>query len=265
MALNKLKKSSIFFTAIFLSTTVFADEQNQLFGIWQVTEASINTESQRTLNYQYNDDRLVGREITIAPESISANFPGCVHCPLPDFKSEPMTLDTWVAKTEGDTDGANAKSYNLNSPGNEKVTVFTTRCAAGNFSSGGDASGNALLALSQHKIRLNWSDGIILTLQPVDAKTAPAPSFDCAKASNETEKAICGDRELASYDVSVKRSFDFFRQQAGEVGNSGLQQQITQEQKSWLRERNVCGKDKACLKTAMQNRLEALAHIMDGQ
>ncbi|MEE3664818.1 hypothetical protein V2I52_23385 [Brenneria sp. g21c3] len=264
MALNRLKKSSIFFAAVFLSTTVFADAKNQLFGIWQVTEASINTESQRTLNYQYNDDRLVGREITISPKSISANFPGDVHCSSPVFKSEPMTLDTWVAKAEGDADGANAKSYNLNLSGNEKVTVFTTRCAAGNFS-GGDAGGNALLALSQQKIRFNWSDGIILTLQPVDAKAAPAPSFACAKASNKTEKAICGDRELASYDVSVKRSFDFFRQQAGEVGNSDLQQQITQEQKSWLQERNACGKDKVCLKTAMQNRLEALAHIMDGQ
>ncbi len=30
-------------------------------GEWQVKQAFINTESERTLNYQFNDDRLVGR------------------------------------------------------------------------------------------------------------------------------------------------------------------------------------------------------------
>ncbi len=264
MHLSTLKNIGIFIPAIFLSTTVLANTQNEIFGAWQVTQASVNTESQRTLNYQYNDDRLVGREINIAPTLITANFPGGVHCQTPEFKNESMTLDAWITKTEGTADSASAKSYNLKAPGNEMVKVFATRCESGNFS-GGDSASNALIALSQKKMRINWSDGVILTLIPVNTNSAAVPSFSCTQASNVTEKEICSDRELASYDVSVNRSFNFFRQQAVEVANKNLQKQIIQGQKSWIQERNTCGKDKTCLKKAMENRLETLAHIMDEQ
>lgn len=263
MSQHILKIASFYLPVIFLANTVFANTQNHIMGTWQVSEASINTESQRTLNYQYNDDRLVGREMTITPTSISANFPGGVHCQGAEFNNESMTLDAWLIKTEGTADSASAQSYRLKSPGNEEVTVFTTHCSTGNFS-GGDTVGNALIALSQQTMRLNWSDGIILTLFPVKANTTE-PSFPCAKASSVTEKTICGDRELASYDVSVNRSFSFYRQHAAGVENSDLQQQITQGQRRWLQVRNSCGKDKACLKDAMQNRLETLAHSMDNQ
>ncbi|GAA3894224.1 hypothetical protein GCM10022405_19660 [Gibbsiella dentisursi] len=263
MSLHILKIASFYLPAIFLSHAVSANTQNHIMGTWQVVEASINTESQRTLNYQYNDDRLVGREMTITPTSIAANFPGGIHCQVTEFNNESMTLDAWITKTEGTADSASAQSYHLKSPGNEEVTVFTTHCSTGNFS-GGDTVGNALIALSQQRMRLNWSDGIILTLFPVKANTAVA-SFPCAKASSVTEKTICGDRELASYDVSVNRSFNFYRQHAAEVANNDLQQQITQGQKRWLLVRNSCGKDKTCLKATMQNRLETLAHSLDNQ
>jgi len=244
------------------SVSVLADDQSDLMGKWQVIGASVNTESQRTLNYQYNDDRLVGRELTITSQSILSNLPGGSRCQSPSFKQQALTLDSWVIKAVGEADSASAKSYQLGVPGSESITAFSIDCQQGAFS-GGDDGDNALIAFSAHKIRLNWSDGIILTLAPAEVNTSPQPSFSCAKASNETENAICSDGELAAYDVSVDRAYNFWRKQAGTVGNSLVQRRLIKTQKAWLHERNSCGEDKTCLKTQMQQRLESLAHVMD--
>jgi len=246
------------------SVSVLADDQSDLMGKWQVIGASVNTESQRTLNYQYNDDRLVGRELTITPQSIFSNLPGSSRCLSPAFKQQALTLDAWVSKAMGEADSVSAESYHLDAPGSESVTVFSINCQNGTFSGEGDAD-NVLIAFSADKIRLNWIDGTILTLIPADANTLPQPSFSCAKASNETENAICGDGELASYDVSVARAFNFWRKQAVAVGNSVVQHRILKTQRAWLHERNSCGEDKTCLRTQMQQRLESLAHAMDEQ
>ncbi|MFZ4835055.1 lysozyme inhibitor LprI family protein [Rouxiella sp. Mn2063] len=246
------------------SVSVLAEDQTDLMGKWQVVGASINTESQRTLNYQYNDDRLVGRELTITPQSILSNLPGSNHCQSPSFQQQELTLDSWVKKAVGEAESADAKSYNLGSPGNDSVTVFNINCQNGTFSGEGDAD-NVLIALSRHKIRLNWSDGTILILIPADTNTLPQPSFSCAKANNDTENAICNDAELAAYDVSVDRAFNFWRKQAVAAGNSVVQHRILKTQRAWLHERNSCGEDKTCLRTQMQQRLESLAHAMDEQ
>jgi len=246
------------------SVSVLADDQSDLMGKWQVIEASVNNESQRTLNYQYNDDRLVGRELTITPQSILSNLPGGSRCQSPSFKQQALTLDSWVRKTIGEAESASVKSYNLDSPASGNVTVFSVNCQRGSFSGEVEAD-NVLIAFSTHKIWLNWSDGTILTLAPAEANTLPQPSFSCAKASNETENAICSDGELAAYDVSVDRAYNFWRKQAGTVGNSLIQHRLIKTQKAWLHERNSCGEDKTCLKTQMQRRLESLAHVMDEQ
>lgn len=84
------------------------------------------------------------------------------------------------------------------------------------------------------------------------------PSFDCARARGWDERAICGDRDLATLD---RRVADAFRQalEAAPAQRDRLQA----EQRSWLAERRRCekpasGTPQGCLRTSMASRATTL-------
>ena len=78
------------------------------------------------------------------------------------------------------------------------------------------------------------------------ALAASAPSFDCAKASTEVEKMICGDEEVAAVDRAVARLY------AGL--STADRRQLFTSQADWLNERNACNHRK-CLLAAYDDRL----------
>ena len=59
-----------------------------------------------------------------------------------------------------------------------------------------------------------------------------AASFDCHKATTETEKAICADPELSALDEFVAASYKLSRN-----GSSDKQKVLT-EQRAWIEERD---------------------------
>lgn len=232
-------------------------------GEWQVKQAFINTESERTLNYQFSDDRLVGRFLSVTDKGISTSLPGGSNCQSPTIKENGSTLNAWIAATQSIPEKDAAKTYELGLDGKAKAQVENITCASGNFSNG-DPGADASFAVVNKSVLLNWTDGTILLLAPVDKNSKPKASFDCAKAASAPEKAICSDRELASLDSSVARSYRSFRQEAVKVGNKDLDKQLQSQQKAWLSQRNSCNADTQCLKKSMNDRLETLAHSLDG-
>ena len=232
-------------------------------GEWQVEKAFINTETERTLNYQFNDDRLVGRFLSVTPQGISTTLPGGSNCQSPSMKESSSTLDAWVAATQSIPEKDAAKTYELGLDGSAKTQVENITCASGHFANG-DAGSDASLAFVNQRLLLNWTDGTILLLKPVDKNSKPQASFDCAKAASAPEKAICGDRELAALDNSVARSYKAFRKEAASLGNNDLENKLQSQQKAWLSQRNSCNGDVQCLKKSMNDRLETLAHSLDG-
>ncbi|WP_082022432.1 lysozyme inhibitor LprI family protein [Enterobacter sp. Bisph1] len=253
-------------TAIFAAFMLpfFAQASNTpLQGEWQVEEAFVNTETERTLNYQFNDDRLVGRFLSITAQGISTTLPGGANCQSPTFKESSTTLDAWIAATQSIDEKGAAKAYDLGLEGNAKTQVETVTCATGHFANG-SPGGNASLASINQRLLLNWTDGTVLQLKPVDKNSKPQPSFNCVKAASASEKAICGDRELASLDQSVARSYASMRTEAVTVGNKELEKKLQTQQKAWLTQRNSCNADVQCLKKSMNDRLETLAHSLDG-
>lgn len=232
---------------------------------WKVNEVKINTESERTLNYQLNDDRLVGRTIVFDKSQIISNLPEKINCQLPTYSSSEKTLDSLIHDAMGDADSANAKSYELDIKGDKIVTVINTTCGKGSFG-GGDTDKNSWIALTgNHEMIVNWYDGSILTLSPLSNGATPEPSFSCSKAQSSSEKAICSDYELSSYDKSVNNSWKSAKEGAVSVGNNQQLKEIINSQKEWLKKRNACGSDKECLKNVMVNRLNVLSSITDGQ
>jgi uncharacterized protein len=83
-----------------------------------------------------------------------------------------------------------------------------------------------------------------------------AASFDCNKATTETEIAICNDPELSALDERLSGVYVRGRQVTKNVSGSNLE--IQNNQIDWLNKRNQCGSETSCLLLAYQTRLEEL-------
>lgn len=86
--------------------------------------------------------------------------------------------------------------------------------------------------------------------------TTHAASFDCAKASTATEKAICADPALSTLDSDLAAAF----KNALTLWPAGNWSTfIRREQRDWIKVRDSnCKADRACLKNEYESRLTLL-------
>jgi hypothetical protein len=77
------------------------------------------------------------------------------------------------------------------------------------------------------------------------------PSFDCAKATNNAERLVCADSQLAALDVKMAQ---LYKQGLTSVTDANA---FSGEQQVWLSMRDVCG-DKQCLILAYNDRIKEL-------
>jgi uncharacterized protein YecT (DUF1311 family) len=262
MSVSKATAIVMFSGTLFLSAITQAQTSSSPMGNWQIAKVSINNQAQRTLEYQHDDDRLVGRFVTVSPASIVADLPGGVNCQSPVFSQHDKKMNDWITDVFGQGDDASAENYRLGIAGTENAKISTVECKTGAFTTG-DSDHNADFVFVENKVFLNWTDGTLLTLMPADENAKPVASFNCDKAESDTEKAICGNRTLASLDTSVSRSYSWYRQEAARLDNRELQTKLVTQQKAWLKQRNACASDATCLQKSMQNRLESLSHSLD--
>ncbi len=78
------------------------------------------------------------------------------------------------------------------------------------------------------------------------------PSFDCAKASTFSEKAICSDTLLGKLDGALSENYKYML--ASDIGD-GARNDLKTTQKNWLVERNKCANNQ-CLVNAYRKRLD---------
>lgn len=87
---------------------------------------------------------------------------------------------------------------------------------------------------------------------------APAqPSFDCSRALTATERQICGRDHLSSLDREMATLY-------GSVVGSGdarLRVAIGLWQKTWLRQRDICGADATCIDRQYRGRIAELRAV----
>ncbi|MDI9105840.1 hypothetical protein DMW62_03100 [Serratia marcescens] len=86
---------------------------------------------------------------------------------------------------------------------------------------------------------------------------AQAASFDCAKAANRDEQAICANRTLNDLDVQMATKYQFLRGLFA-MGARGAMQD---SQQAWLAKRQRCGDDTACLLQSYRTRIAELDDI----
>lgn len=109
----------------------------------------------------------------------------------------------------------------------------------------------------QHDNQLTWSSvkkyvGTtlgFLVLFIICSGTLQAASFDCSKATSNSEFAICGDDELSVLDVLLDEAYQLAR------SSSNLDSQT-----EWLAQRDACD-DRLCLRNEMGIRIAELLHL----
>ncbi|AJE48269.1 lysozyme inhibitor LprI family protein [Celeribacter indicus] len=93
------------------------------------------------------------------------------------------------------------------------------------------------------------------------APAAMAASFDCDLPDlAPDEQVICDTRELNDADVRMVTTFDFLTG----LFAMGMRGSIQDSQIAWLKQRQACGADAACIRDAYDRRQKALEEIYQG-
>ena len=89
---------------------------------------------------------------------------------------------------------------------------------------------------------------LLLFIQPISAA-----AMDCTKAANDVENTICANKPLYELDVQLG---SLYRQLMATT--TAAQPEIKRTQRAWLKTRNACADDVACLDGSYRQRLQAL-------
>ena len=90
--------------------------------------------------------------------------------------------------------------------------------------------------------------------------TSNAASFDCdAEKLAADEKVICDNRELNDADVKMVTTFELLSGLFA-MGNRG---HLQDDQSAWLKTRQACGAEKACIANAYAVRMKQLTDAYD--
>ncbi len=92
------------------------------------------------------------------------------------------------------------------------------------------------------------------------AHAKDVPSFDCAKASNDVERTICANEQLAASDATVAANYrQLLKYRTGKDAKV-----FKDEQRAWLKRRNKCGTNVACLSDAYDFRYSEMCTVTSG-
>ncbi|TDN51712.1 uncharacterized protein DUF1311 [Buttiauxella sp. JUb87] len=81
-----------------------------------------------------------------------------------------------------------------------------------------------------------------------------AASFDCSKATTAIEHAICDNETLSQLDSTLNEKYQTAMANLSDEGASELRK----NQRSWLKERDACNADAACLENLFNQRKSSL-------
>jgi uncharacterized protein len=98
-----------------------------------------------------------------------------------------------------------------------------------------------------------------LLVASVPADAADYTPIDCSKASSPAERAVCRSYPLGQAEARMATLFGVVTSlvamgQRGDIGDA---------QRKWLKERNTCGDDSACIARAYQSRIAVLSSALD--
>jgi uncharacterized protein len=106
----------------------------------------------------------------------------------------------------------------------------------------------------------------ILLLAAASVAHAQVASFDCGKASTRAEKAVCESPTLGIKDVTLAAYFQLLVRLKPAVAGMAYREfddTLHSNQRQWLKERDVCQADAACLDRVYDRRIDDLPKLFD--
>ncbi|MGX9314909.1 lysozyme inhibitor LprI family protein [Pantoea ananatis] len=265
-----LKKSCLFlFIASLIMPLLSVAESGRTLkidGKWKVEHVYIDGDvtSTNLIALISDDPTLRERIFEFTPNIIKTSIPTASHCDLPDYDSMDVTsINALMSRTTEGQLSDPAKSYALPVKGTLAIRPYRIHCQNGKITPSGENSEHWLVKLDEESIFLNWDNQSYLLLKKLADDAKVQPSFACAKATSDSEKTICHNSDLSSWDVSVAQAYNVALKQ---IVNTGVDVksrsvELRQAQKRWLNERNACSVNPACLKKKMQDRVDELVEL----
>lgn len=258
-----MRRIMMLLTAFTVGSSLAAPLPPTLNGSWQVTHVGIDEWIQSSHYGVPDDPYLVGRRVVISQTEISTPMSNLSTCKAPEVSSGPnLSLDELVALTEGDrqTEPVKpvAKDYGLAFPGIQRVMPLMLNCKQGSFADEGANIKPWLVLADQNTLLVSGNMSSILTLKRV-TDDLPLPAFDCRKAQQEDEQAICRSYDLAAWDKSVKEAYSAAIQQLKQNDNKHELKQVISAQRLWIKERAACRTNSQCLYKSMSDRINFLS------
>lgn len=96
---------------------------------------------------------------------------------------------------------------------------------------------------------MRWGFALVLFMLSGSFAAAGKPSFDCETAKLAAELTICRVINLADSDARMAENYGRLM----ELAPASQKQRLRSEQRAWLKERNACGSDIACLLTVFSD------------
>ena len=226
-------------------------------GTWDVVQVAVDGADQPHWQYRPDEPALLYRELAITAATVEFDD-NSRACRAPAWQSGPPTKPgAWVGREflrparEGNSLPATPTlaEFSLKLADTEAAS-FALQCEGKVREPWNQAK---FLLLPDHRLLMKYGSQALLVLQPRDPGAPIRASFDCQRAQSPTEKALCSDPVLAGYDRSIAAAFQWHLKTADDAVAFRRQQQ------QWLKERDACGADAACLRSKMSERLDPLA------
>jgi uncharacterized protein YecT (DUF1311 family) len=226
-------------------------------GAWDVVQVAVDSKDQMHWLYVPADPRLLGRELLIAADAWRFND-GSDPCEKPDVSRRDASFAKLLAESFPRPPGPGRAAtptlgdFGLAASLNKNVTVYTPRCAP--RSDGRDPqpwSEAWFVNAAPDRLLMRMGSSAVLTLARRTPNAAPQPSFACSAARTPIERMLCGSVALAALDRSVAAAYKRKR----DTSDAGA---LRAAQAEWLKRRDACGQDEACVADAMRERIDEL-------
>jgi hypothetical protein len=230
-----------------------------LSGAWDVEHVAVDAEDQMHWKFHPDDPQLLGRELVIDDEQVRFNGGREANCKPPGWSPHASTWGFLMTNgflrggTPYPRGGISPAAFGLRASPKQSVTVYSVCSPAANRADAPSVWVKEPWLVPQGPDRLLMRyDEAILTLARRKAGAKPRASFPCSKATSPTEKTICSSFSLAAWDRSVALGWR-------RLTANGTASEDLEEQKAWLRTRDACGADAACLEEQLKRRALNLA------
>lgn len=230
-----------------------------LIGRWEVEHVNVDMADQMHWGTRPDEPSLLGRALVI--EQGSVRFTADEKSKCTQMRWHPLTI-SWGAlfnkgflraEAGGRSPHPTPADFGLNVSDKERVKAYLL-CSSRKSPRDAWMQDLWIVQQSADTLLMHYDNQVLLVLKRRPADEAPRASFPCDEARSPTEKTICSDVELASWDRSVAAAL----RQATAGRSSSEIEALVRQQNAWRAQLGRCDTNKKCLDEALWRRVSDL-------